>query len=100
MGGASVAVNIIANHQKRLRLLRGDHIPEIHAAIFIDAGTEGETGDDRVGGQRHARRGAKSARVFMIQISSVCERTCRLSCPATMSILPKQPLSHDAVERE
>ena len=57
VGRPRVAIDIVANQQERLRLLRCDNVPEFHVAVFVDATAKGEARQDRVGGQSGIGRG-------------------------------------------
>ena len=43
-----VAIDIVTDQQKRLWLLRGNHVPEFHIAVFVHATAKGEARDDRI----------------------------------------------------
>ncbi len=43
-----IAIDIVADQQKRLRILRDDHVPEFHVAVFVDATAKCKTCDNRI----------------------------------------------------
>ena len=47
-----VAIDIVADQQKRLRILRGNHVPEFHIAVFVEATAECKTRDYGIGRKR------------------------------------------------